>query len=127
MNHTTSEPVDNPLTKVKTLAAAAYVTVDQTLFDVTDKSRYTFRKRSEVAHAGLGAELSAIDRFMSEVSTSEFHALLTQVPVLGKVLESIIGKPELVARMSKRSQQLVDAGKAYLVKAANGDGLRANV
>lgn len=99
---------------------------EQALFDVTDKSLYSFNERESMTKFREAATVMALDRFFSlaDSDAAKFVAYVAEkVPHLKSVFNSLKGKTELVVKLSDEARKKLESGEWHWVFAKDGSGM----
>lgn len=99
---------------------------DQALFDVTDKSLYSFSERESMTKFREASTVMALNRFFSlaDSDAAKFVVYLTEkAPHLKKVFDSLKGKTELVVKLSENAREKLESEEWHWVFAKDGSGM----
>jgi len=99
---------------------------EQALFDVTDKSLYSFNDRDSMIKFREASTIMALNRFFSlaDSDTARFvGSVAEKVPHLKSVFDSLKGKPELVVKLSEDARNKLESGEWHWVFAKDGSGM----
>jgi len=110
---------------------ALVVGPEQTLFDVTDKSLYSFDDRDSMMMFREASTAMALNRFFS-LSIEDFDVarfvvyLAEKIPHIKRVFDSLKGNKELVVKLSEEARRKYEQGLIYLEQAKDDSGLIAS-
>lgn len=99
---------------------------EQALFDVTDKSLYSFSERESMTKFREASTVMALNRFFSlaDSDAAKFVIYLTEkAPHLKKVFDSLKGKTELVVKLSENAREKLESEEWHWVFAKDGSGM----
>lgn len=99
---------------------------EQTIFDVTDKSLYSFNEREGLSKFREAATIAALEDFFSlaDSDAAKFVVYLGEkVPYIKNVFDALKGKTELVAKLSDKAKQKLASGEWHWVTTKDGSDL----
>lgn len=91
----------------------------QALFDVTDKSLYSFNEREGLSKFREAATVVALDSFFSlaDSDVAKFVIYLGEkVPHIQNLFDGLKGKKELVAKLSDKAKQKLTSGECKMLR-----------
>ena len=98
----------------------------QSLFDVTDKSLYSFNEREGLSKFREVANIVALDNFflLADSDAAKFVFYLGEkIPHFQNLFNAIKGKTELVAKLSDKAKEKLASGEWYWVTTKGGSDL----
>ena len=98
----------------------------QALFDVTDKSLYSFNEREGLSKFREAATVVALDNFFSlaDSDAAKFVIYLGEkVPHIQNLFDALMGKKELVAKLSDKAKKKLASGEWHWVTTKDGSDL----
>lgn len=98
----------------------------QALFDVTDKSLYSFSEREGMLIFREASTVMALNRFFSlaDSDAAKIVVYLTEkAPHIKKVFDSLKGKTELVIKLSENAREKLESEEWRWVFAKDGSGM----
>lgn len=103
--------------------SAPLVRYEPPLLDVTDKSLYSFSRRSVLTKLNESSGVMAFDRLIRTASSETLEVAASQIPALLKVLESMEGQTDLIVKLSKEARQKLSSGEWSWLFAKDGSGI----
>ncbi len=105
---------------------ALIIRPQQSLFDVTDKSLYSFNERESMLSFREASTVVSLDRFFSMADSDAARLvvyLFEKVPPLMKLFESLKGRTELFVKLSDEAKKNLESGDWHWVFAKDGSGM----
>ena len=99
---------------------------EQALFDVTDKSLYSFDDRVSMEKFRESSTVMALNNFFALADTDAAKLIVylaEKAPHIKKVFDSLKGKTELVVKLSEEARRKLASGEWQWVMAKDGSGL----
>ena len=99
---------------------------EQALFDVTDKSLYSFNERDSMMKFREASAIVALNRFFSlaDSDAAKFVIYITEkAPHLKKVFDSFKGKKELLVKLSDEARKKLESDEWRWIFAEDGSGM----
>lgn len=93
------------------------------LLDVTDKSLYSFNRRSVLTKLSESSGAMAFDHLIRTASSDTLAAAASKIPALLKVLESMEGRTDLIVKLSAEARQKLSSGEWSWLFAKDGSGI----
>ena len=103
--------------------SAPLVRYEPPLLDVTDRSLYSFNRRSVLTKLSESSGAMAFDRLLRTASSDTLQAAASKIPALLKVFESMEGHTELIAKLSAEARQKLASGEWSWLFAKDGSGM----
>jgi hypothetical protein len=103
--------------------SAPLVRYEAPLLDVTDKSLYSFNRRSVLTKLSESSGAMAFDRLIRTTSSDTLEATASKIPALLKVLESMEGHKDLVVKLSAEAREKLASGEWSWLFAKDGSGI----